>query len=194
MHYSVIFDEALLEKKIQEVLMRTYDLNEAELTARFRNTYSKHVFEPLRGYLEESFLSGLMSKGKNFIDNFTKGAKEIAMKVGSAIKEFSFKKIFATITKIMHKIKTSMLKSLMILLEPLKEVILKNGFCSENNKFSAKATFQKLVEIAKDAGKEVEADKILNNNVGAAIGNNAKIDDNIKFFSAFYCSYVAHFW
>lgn len=180
MHYSVIFDEALLEKKIQEVLMKTFDLNEAELTSRFRNTYSKHVFEPLRGYLEESFMSGLMTKGKNFVDNFTKGAKEIAMKVGSAIKEFSFKKIFATITKIMHKIKTSMLKSLMILLEPLKEVILKNGFCSEDNKFSAKATFQKLVEVAKDAGKEVEADKILNNNVVAAIGKNANIDDVVS--------------
>jgi hypothetical protein len=177
MQYSVIFDEVLLEKKIEEIKLKVLTVNENDLTSRFRNTYSKEIFEPLYGYLEESFLSGLISKGKNFVDKFTKGAKEIAQKVGSAIKEFSFKKVFASITKMMHKIKTKMLQGLMNLLAPLKEVIIKGGFCDENNKFLGKATFSKLVEVAKETGKEVEADKILNNDVVAAIGKNANIQE-----------------
>jgi hypothetical protein len=180
MQYSVIFDESLLEKKIEEVKLRALAINENDLTSRFRNTYDREIFEPLRGYLEESFLSGIIAKGKNFVDKFTKGAKEIAQKVGSAIKEFSFKKVFATITKMMHKIKTKMLQSLMNLLSPLREVILKGGFCDENNKFLGKATFGKLVEVAKEAGKEVEADKILNNDVVSAIGKNANIQEVVS--------------
>jgi ribosome-associated protein YbcJ (S4-like RNA binding protein) len=179
MQYSVIFDESLLEKKIEEIKLNVLNINENELTTRFRNTYGKEIFEPLKGYLEESFLSGIVAKGKNFVDKFTKGAKEIATKVSSAIKEFSFKKIFATITKIMHKIKTSMLKQLMLLFEPLREVIIKNGFCTEDNKFATKDAFNKLIEIAKDSGKEVEADKVLNSDVVAAIAKSAKIEDVI---------------
>lgn len=176
MHYSVIFDEKLLEERIEEVRLRALSLNESELTSKFKNTYNKHVFEPLHGYLEESFLSGLLKKGKNFIDKFTQGAKEIAQKVGKAIKEFSFKKIFATVTKLMHKIKAKVLKGLMLLLEPLREVIISNKFCDENNKFSAKVAFSKLIETAKSAGKEVEADKILDDKVVSAIEKNANLE------------------
>lgn len=180
MQSFIIFDESLLEKRIEEVRARALSINENQLTNKFKNTYSKEVFEPLRDYLEESFIKGLVSKGKNFVDKFTKGAKEIAQKVGSAIKEFSFKKIFATVTKLMNKIKTKMLKSLMLLLEPLREVIIKGGFCNEDNKFLGKATLQKLVEIAKDTGKEIEADKILTNDVVAVIQKNAKIEEVIS--------------
>lgn len=176
MQYSVIHDEALLEKVIEDIRLRATSLNESDLTSRFRNTYDKQIFSPLRDYLEESFLSGLLKKGKDFADKFTKGAKEIATKVASAVKDFSFKKVFATVTKLMRKIKQSILKSLMILLEPLRPVILSNGFCSEDNKFSPKKTFDKLVEIAKSVGKEVEADKILDDKVVNAIEKNANIE------------------
>jgi hypothetical protein len=176
MHYSVIFDEKLLEQRIEEVRLRALSLNENELTSKFKNTYNKEVFGPLYTYLEESFFSGLIKKGKNFVDKFTQGAKEIAQKVGKAIKEFSFKKIFATITKLMNKIKAKALKGLMILLEPLRAVIISNKFSDENNKFSIKVAFDKLISVAKEAGKEVEADKILDDNVVSAIEKNANLE------------------
>ena len=176
MQYSVIFDEKLFEEKIEEVRLLALSLNESELTSKFKNTYNKHVFGPLYGYLEESFFSGLLKKGKDFVSNFTKGAKEIAQKVGKAIKEFSFKKVFATVTKLMHKIKTKVLKGLMNLLEPLRGVILSNKFCDENNKFSVKVAFDKLISISKEAGKEVGADKILDDEVVSAIEKNANLE------------------
>lgn len=176
MHYSVIFDEKLLEQRIEEVRLRALSLNENELTNKFRNTYNKEVFGPLYSYLEESFLSGILKKGKNFVDKFTQGAKEIAQRVGKAIKEFSFKKIFATITKLMHKIKSKVLKGLMNLLEPLRGAIISNKFCDENNKFSVKVAFDKLISTAKEAGKEVGADKILDDKVVSAIEKNANLE------------------
>jgi flagellar motor component MotA len=176
MQYSVIHDEALLEKVIEDIRFRSLSLTESELTSKFKSTYDKQIFEPLYSYLEESFLSGLLKKGKDFANKFAKGAKEIATKVGTAIKEFSFKKIFATVTKMMRKIKQKVLQGLMNLLAPLREVILANGFCSEDNKFSPKKTFDKLVAVAKDAGKEIEADKILDDKVVNAIEKNANVE------------------
>ncbi len=76
----------------------------------------------------------------------------------------------------MRKIKQKVLQGLMNLLAPLREVIISNGFCSEDNKFSAKKAFDKLVSVAKDAGKEVEADKILDDKVVNAIEKNANVE------------------
>jgi hypothetical protein len=86
MQYSVIHDEALLEKVIEEIRFRSQSLTESELTSNLKSTYDKQIFDPLYSYLEESFLSGLLKKGKDFANKFVKGAKEIAAKVGTAIK------------------------------------------------------------------------------------------------------------
>ena len=172
MQYSVIHNEALLEKVIEEIQFRSQALTESELTRSLKNTYDKQIFNPLYAYLEESFVTGILKKGKDFVDKFTKGAKEIANKIGAAIKEFSYKKIFATVTKMMRKIKQKVLQSLMNLLAPLREVIISNGFCTENNKFSVKKTFEKMISVAKEVGKEIEADVILNPKVVNAIENN----------------------
>jgi ElaB/YqjD/DUF883 family membrane-anchored ribosome-binding protein len=173
--YSVIHNEELLEQKIAEIKVLALSLNESSVFP-YNNKYPKQIFAPLESYLEESFISGLLKKGKDFADKFTKGAKEIAIKVSGAIKEFSFKKVFATIAKMMNKIKSKVLKGLMTLLAPLREVIVKNGFCSEDNKFEAKATFRKLVSVAKETGAQLGAKELLNDTVVSAIQKNVNLE------------------
>jgi hypothetical protein len=171
---DIIFDQPLFEKAIEEVRLRALSLNESQLNARF-NKYPKHVFEPLHEYLNEAFLKGLLQKGKAFADKFVKGAKDIATKVASAVKEFSFKKVFATVAKMMQKIKSKVLKALLVLLAPLREVIIKYNFATEDNKFDAKTCFKKLVETAKEVGKDAGAPELLNATVVASIGKNINL-------------------
>jgi len=179
MQYSIIFDEVLLEKKIEEIRLNlTSPLFEKELTSNLRRTYSKNILQPLDSYLEESFNKGLVGKGKKFLTDFTKGAKEIATKISKSIKEFSFEKLKLTLTKKLHKLKTKFLKSLMLLLEPLREVIVKNGFCDEENKFSLKATLNSLISLSKSVGKEDGIDKVLTPDIVGAI--DSKLSGSIK--------------
>jgi hypothetical protein len=172
---SIIFDHELLEKKIQEVKILALTLNESDLNSTF-SKYPKHVFAPLEEYLNEAFLQGILKKGKDFADKFTKGAKEIATKVSSAVKEFSYKKVFLTVSKMMNKIKSKMLKSLMTLLAPLRQTIVEYGFCNEDNKFDVKATFRKLVSVAKEVGKPIGAPELLSEPVVAAMSKNINLE------------------
>lgn len=176
MHYSAIFDELLLEQKIQEVKVLALTLNENEMNSSFHDKYPAHVFAPIKEYLNESFLSGIIKKGVNFVNDFTKNAKEISVKLSDAISEFSYKKVFMTVTKMMHKIKTKMLKTLMVLFEPLREVIISNEFCDEDNKFSVGATLRKLISIAKEVGKDAGADALLSVPVVAAMRNHINME------------------
>ena len=174
MQYSVIFDNELFEKKIQEVKALALTLNESEIDSHF-SKYPKHVFEPINEFLNESFLQGIVKGGENFVNKFTKNAKEIATKMASSIKEFSYKKIFLTVTKMMHKIKAKILKSLIVLLEPLREVIIKNEFCDEYNKFNVKDCFNKLISLSKEVGKDFGAKELLTEPILVAIKKNINL-------------------
>ena len=145
----------LLEKVISQIQFNVSSLNESDLNRRF-NKYPKHVFEPLREYLHESFLKGLMTKKDAFLKGFTKGAKEISQRISSTVKEFSFKKVFMTVSKMMQKIKAGVLRDLMMLFSPLRKTIIEFEFCNEDNKFQTKTVFSKLVETAKSISKEAE--------------------------------------
>jgi hypothetical protein len=171
---DVIFNEELFEKVISQIQVNALSLNESDLNSRF-NKYPKQVFNPLNDYLQESFMKGLIAKKDAFVKSFTKGAKEIAQRISKAVKEFSFKKVFMTVSKMMQKIKAGILKQFMILFSPLRKVIIENGFCDEKNKFQTKATFAKLVEVAKSAGKEIGAEKILSPEVVTSISKNVNL-------------------
>ena len=171
---QIIHNEELFEKVIAEIRLRSLSLNESQLNDTF-SKYPKHVFEPLHDYLNEAFLKGILQKGRAFADKFVKGAKEIATKISTAVKEFSFKKVFMTVAKMMQKIKTKVLKSLMVLLSPLREVIIKNGFAGEDNKFQAKACFKRLVTLAKETGKEDGVPELLNDTVVNAMGKSVNM-------------------
>jgi len=170
------FDQEILEKKIIEIKKLATSLNES-LDSNIKSKYPKEIFQPLEEFLNESFFKGLVAKGEKFAKSFTKGARQIAQKISSSVKEFSFKKVFTTVTKMMHKIKAKALKSLMILFEPLREVIIKNRFCDEKNNFQAKETLRKLVDAAKKSGEDIGAPELLTPQVVSAIGNNLQVDD-----------------
>ena len=170
---SVIFDIKLFEQKVEEIRVLA-SLNENH--APFLNKYPTHIFQPLQEYLNESLIKGIISKGADYAKTFMKGAKEIALKLSDAIKDFSFKKVFMTVSKMMQKLKAKMLKQLMLYLSPLREVIVKFEFCNEENKFALAATFKKLISAAKEAGKDVGAPELLTPIVVDAIRKNANIE------------------
>lgn len=177
---EVIFDQQLFEKKLDEIKVLALSLNESDISNSF-SKYPKHIFAPLEDYLEESFVRGMIEEGilgkaKDFGNTFVKKSKEIAARVSDAVKQFSYKKVFATITKMMLKIKAKILKQMMILLEPLREVIINNKFCDENNKFLPKAAFNKLISIAKVTGKDVGAKELLTDDTVKKIASNANLE------------------
>ena len=170
---SVIFDIKLFEQKVEEIRVLA-SLNENH--APFLNKYPTHIFQPLQEYLNESLLKGIISKGADYAKTFMKGAKEIALKLSDAIKDFSFKKVFVTISKMMQKLKAKMLKQLMLYLSPLREAIVRFEFCNNENKFDLGTTFKKLVSIAKETGKDIGAPELLSPVVVDAIRKNANIE------------------
>ena len=170
---SVIFDIKLFEQKVEEIRVLA-SLNENH--APFLNKYPTHIFQPLHEYLNESLIKGIISKGADYAKTFMKGAKEIALKLSDAIKDFSFKKVFVTVSKMMQKLKAKMLKQLMLYLSPLREVIVRFEFCNEENKFALGETFKKLISIAKEAGKDIGAPELLTPNVVDAIRKNANVE------------------
>jgi hypothetical protein len=171
--YSVIFDNDLLEKKIEEIRVLS-SINENN--APFLNRYPKHVFEPLHEYLNESLIKGIINKGVDYAKSFMKGAKEIAQKVSSAVKDFSYKKVFMTVTKMMQKLKAKILKQLMLILSPLREAIIRFEMCNEENEFSVSATFKKLISVAKEAGAPIGAKELLSEPVILAIRKNVNLE------------------
>lgn len=178
---EVIFDKQLFEKKLDEIKVLALSLNESEISYSF-DKYPKYIFAPLEDYLRESFIRGIIEEGilgkeKDFINTFVKKSKEIAAKVSDAVKQFSYKKVFSTITKMIIKIKAKILKQIMILLEPLREVIIINKFCDENNKFLSKITFNKLIQIAKAAGKNIGAKELLTDDIVKKITNNINLEN-----------------
>jgi hypothetical protein len=170
---SVIFDIKLFEQKVEEIRVLA-SLNENH--APFLNKYPTHIFQPLQEYLNESLIKGIISKGADYAKTFMKGAKEIALKLSDAIKDFSFKKVFITVSKMMQKLKVKMLKQLMLYLSPLREAIIKFEFCNEENKFDLRVTFKKLIAIAKEAGKDIGAPELLTPIVVDAIRKNADLE------------------
>jgi hypothetical protein len=170
---SVIFDIKLFEQKVEEIRVLA-SLNENH--APFLNKYPTHIFQPLQEYLNESLLKGIISKGADYAKTFMKGAKEIALKLSNAIKDFSFKKVFVTVSKMMQKLKAKMLKQLMLYLSPLREAIIRFEFCNEENKFELSNTFKKLISVAKEAGKDIGAPELLTPIVVDAIRKNANIE------------------
>lgn len=174
MQYSVIFDNELFEKKIQEVRVLALTLNESSIDSHF-SKYPKHIFEPINEFLNESFLQGIVKGGENFVNNFPKNAREIATRMAASIKEFSYKKTFITVSKMMHKLKAKYLKSLMVLLEPLREAIIRNGFCDEDNKFNVNSCFNKLVSLSKEVGKDAGAKELLSEPILVAMKKNINL-------------------
>lgn len=176
---EIIYDVELFEKKIEEIKEKVMSLTESQLNTPF-NKYPKHVFAPIQEYLENSFTRGLVAEGlgkvKGWADKFAKGAWDIAKKIGSSITQFSFKKLFATVTKMMLKIKVKILQGLMFTFEPFRETILKNNFCDEKNRVRVKEIYKKLIEIAKSAGKEEGADQILDDKVTKAISQSVDME------------------
>ena len=171
---EMIFNEQLLNEKIAQIQLRALSLNESQLNSIY-NKYPRDVFSPLNDYLTEAFYDSLIKKGKDFASSFAKNAKAIATKVATAVKEFSFKKVFATISKMMQKIKAKILKELILLFEPLRGVIINLGFSNEDNKFEAKKCFAKLVSIAKSSGKDVGSEELLNDTVVSSMGKNINL-------------------
>jgi len=170
---SVIFDIKLFEQKVEEIRVLA-SLNENH--APFLNKYPTHIFQPLHEYLNESLLKGIISKGADYAKSFMKGAKEIALKISDTIKDFSFKKVFITVSKMMQKLKAKILKQMMLYLSPLREAIVRFELCNEENKFSLSNTFKKLISIAKEAGKDVGATELLTPNVVDAIRKNTNVE------------------
>jgi hypothetical protein len=170
---SVIFDIKLFEQKVEEIRVLA-SLNENH--APFLNKYPTHIFQPLQEYLNESLIKGIISKGADYAKTFMKGAKEIALKLSDAIKDFSFKKVFMTVSKMMQKLKAKMLKQLMLYLSPLREAIIRFEFCNEENKFELSTAFKKLVSVAKEAGKDIGAPELLTPVVVDAIRKNANLE------------------
>jgi hypothetical protein len=169
-----IFNLQLLEEKINEIKTRSYSLNESQINSIY-NKYPRDVFSPLNDYLTEAFYDNLLKRGKDFANSFSKSAKTIATKIADSIEQFSFRKVFATVTKMMQKIKAKVLKELMILLDPLREPLIRLKFSTEENKFDAKKCFSKLVEIAKSTGKDIGAVELLNDKTVSAIGSNINL-------------------
>lgn len=170
---SVIFDIKLFEQKVEEIRALA-SLNENH--APFLNKYPTHIFQPLHEYLNESLLKGIISKGADYARTFMKGAKEIALKISSAIKDFSFKKVFVTVSKMMQKLKAKILKQMMLYLSPLRESIIRFELCDTENKFSLSNTFKKLVSVAKEAGKDIGAAELLTPNVVDSIRKNVDVE------------------
>ena len=190
MNMNIIFDEQLFEKTVQEIERRSLTLNESFSTSFSK--YPKHIFEPLEDYLRESFTKGLIEEGfldkvgqafgsaankaKGFIDNFESHAKEVATKISSAVKQFSFKKVFATVSRMMLKIKQKVLGQLMVLFEPFRAIILKYKLCDDTNKADIKSIFKLLVTAAKSIAKEEHSEDILDDKMVSSIGSHLDLN------------------